>query len=69
MVIDADLNSINCLTSSNDGEGVWGLVDKHLYSIEHGRQDDVFGRRVSFRHQRPLEPVRYDLRRLLLLPD
>ena len=50
-VIDAGINHIHCLTSSNDGKGVWGVVDKHLYSIEHGRQDDVFGRRVSFRHQ------------------
>jgi hypothetical protein len=33
-VIDADISNIKCLTSSNDGEGVWGLVDKHLYSID-----------------------------------
>ncbi|GMI28914.1 hypothetical protein TeGR_g7533 [Tetraparma gracilis] len=33
-VIDADISNINCLTSSNDGESVWGLVDKHLYTID-----------------------------------
>ncbi|GMI25677.1 hypothetical protein TeGR_g6116 [Tetraparma gracilis] len=33
-VIDADTSNIKCLTSSNDGEGVWGLVDKYLYSID-----------------------------------
>jgi hypothetical protein len=33
-VIDADISNIKCLTSSNDGESVWGLVDKYLYTID-----------------------------------
>ncbi|GMI04274.1 hypothetical protein TrVE_jg1520 [Triparma verrucosa] len=33
-VIDADINNLYCLTNSNDGESVWGLVGRHLYSID-----------------------------------